>query len=204
MSTPDFTIGIEEEYLLVDRGQPRSGERSAAGDAERMPGAAAGPGEPGIPALPDRGRHHASARAWPRRAANSPICARSVADVAGAPRPGARSPPRPIPSPNGIARRPTDRERYTLLARDLQAPARRLVICGMHVHVGLGRSGAAHRSDGPDDLFPAASAGAQHLLAVLGWRGYRASNPIASPCSTRCRAPACPSCSRAGASSSAI
>ena len=31
----------------------------------------------------------------------------------------------------------TDKERYNLLAKDLQAVARRLVICGMHVHVGF-------------------------------------------------------------------
>jgi len=31
----------------------------------------------------------------------------------------------------------TDRERYNLLARDLQVVARRLAICGMHVHVGI-------------------------------------------------------------------
>ncbi len=32
----------------------------------------------------------------------------------------------------------TDKERYNVLAQDMQAVARRLVICGMHVHVGLG------------------------------------------------------------------
>ncbi len=32
----------------------------------------------------------------------------------------------------------TDKERYALLARDLQTVLRRLVICGMHVHVGIG------------------------------------------------------------------
>lgn len=31
----------------------------------------------------------------------------------------------------------TDKERYNILARDMQAVARRLVICGMHVHVGF-------------------------------------------------------------------
>jgi carboxylate-amine ligase len=31
----------------------------------------------------------------------------------------------------------TDKERYNVLARDLQHVARRLVICGMHVHVGI-------------------------------------------------------------------
>lgn len=32
----------------------------------------------------------------------------------------------------------TDKERYNEIARDIQAPVRRLMICGMHVHVGLG------------------------------------------------------------------
>ncbi len=32
----------------------------------------------------------------------------------------------------------TDKERYNVLAKDMQAVARRLVICGMHVHVGIG------------------------------------------------------------------
>ncbi|MDX1710526.1 MAG: carboxylate-amine ligase [Rhodovibrionaceae bacterium] len=35
------------------------------------------------------------------------------------------------------AQKHTDKERYNILARDMQAVARRLVICGMHVHVGL-------------------------------------------------------------------
>ena len=32
----------------------------------------------------------------------------------------------------------TDAERYNIIAEDLQAVVRRLVICGMHVHVGIG------------------------------------------------------------------
>ncbi len=32
----------------------------------------------------------------------------------------------------------TDKERYTSLTHEMQAAARRLVICGMHVHVGVG------------------------------------------------------------------
>ena len=31
----------------------------------------------------------------------------------------------------------TDKERYNMLAKDLKAVAQRLVICGMHVHVGI-------------------------------------------------------------------
>ncbi len=33
--------------------------------------------------------------------------------------------------------RPTDHERYAAIAREVQAGVRRMVICGMHVHVGL-------------------------------------------------------------------
>jgi glutamate---cysteine ligase / carboxylate-amine ligase len=33
--------------------------------------------------------------------------------------------------------KPTDRERYAVLEQDMQVVARRLLICGMHVHVGL-------------------------------------------------------------------
>jgi carboxylate-amine ligase len=35
------------------------------------------------------------------------------------------------------SQRHTDRARYHILARDMQAVARRLLICGMHVHVGI-------------------------------------------------------------------
>src|SRR3546814_4175135 len=35
------------------------------------------------------------------------------------------------------AQKHTRKERYDDLARDMQAVARRLLICGMHVHVGL-------------------------------------------------------------------
>lgn len=35
------------------------------------------------------------------------------------------------------AQKPTDKERYTLLAQDFQGVVRRLLICGMHVHVGI-------------------------------------------------------------------
>ncbi|WP_264465906.1 carboxylate-amine ligase [Pacificispira spongiicola] len=39
----------------------------------------------------------------------------------------------------------TDKERYSMLANDLQEVARRLVICGMHVHVGIADN--EHRID---------------------------------------------------------
>ena len=90
----------------------------------------------------------------------------------------------------------TDKERYNVLAEDLQQVARRLVICGMHVHVGI------EDDDLRIDLLGQAAYFLPHLLALSTsspfWQGNRrASNPIASRCSTSCRAPACRINSRA-------
>ena len=63
----------------------------------------------------------------------------------------------------------TNKERYNILARDLQAVARRLLICGMHVHVGI------EDQDLRIDLMNQVTYFLPHLLA-LGtsspfWRG---------------------------------
>lgn len=64
----------------------------------------------------------------------------------------------------------TDRERYNALANDLQAVAQRLLICGMHVHVGI---------DGDDlrvDLMNQVRYFLPHLLVLTTsspfWQGY--------------------------------
>ena len=54
----------------------------------------------------------------------------------------------------------TDKERYNVLARDLQQVARRLVICGMHVHVGI------EDEDLRIDLLGQAAYFLPHLLAL--------------------------------------
>jgi carboxylate-amine ligase len=54
----------------------------------------------------------------------------------------------------------TDRERYDVLARDLAGVARRLVICGLHVHVGMGDD------DLRIDLMNQVSYFLPHLLAL--------------------------------------
>ena len=41
------------------------------------------------------------------------------------------------PFANWHAQKPTRKERYEILARDMQATVRRLLICGMHVHAGI-------------------------------------------------------------------
>jgi len=63
----------------------------------------------------------------------------------------------------------TDKERYHAIARDMQAVARRLLICGMHVHVGL------DDDDLRVDLLGQISYFLPHLLALSTsspfWRG---------------------------------
>ena len=67
------------------------------------------------------------------------------------------------------AQRHTDKERYHVIARDMQAVARRLLVCGMHVHVGLGDDELRI------DLLGQASYFLPHLLALSTsspfWRG---------------------------------
>lgn len=64
----------------------------------------------------------------------------------------------------------TDRARYNQIARDIQAPAQRLMICGMHVHVGLGGDDELRI-----DLLNQISYFLPHLLALSTsspfWRG---------------------------------
>lgn len=63
----------------------------------------------------------------------------------------------------------TDRERYNILAKDLQGVVRRLMICGMHVHV------AVEDEDLRIDLFNQLPYFIPHLLALSAsspfWRG---------------------------------
>jgi carboxylate-amine ligase len=65
--------------------------------------------------------------------------------------------------------RVTDQDRYIGLARDMQAVVRRLVICGMHVHVGI------EDTDLRIDLMNQASYFLPHILALSTsspfWRG---------------------------------
>ena len=137
MTTPEpaFTLGIEEEYLLVDRDSR---------DLVRDP-------PPGLLAecqalLPDQVTAEfmrsqievatrvcgsvgdAAAELGRLRATVAEVTlGYGLAPIAAATHPFAE----------WSRQKTTDRERYTSLARDIQAPARRLVICGMHVHVGL-------------------------------------------------------------------
>jgi glutamate---cysteine ligase / carboxylate-amine ligase len=135
MNEPAFTIGIEEEYLLVERASRELAsdpppemlsECQALLEGQVSPEFLRAQIEVGTTVC----NSVADARAELAR------LRRTVAGVA------ARHGLAPIaaathPSALWHRQKTTDRERYTLLARDIQAPARRLVICGMHVHVGI-------------------------------------------------------------------
>ncbi|HEX7200571.1 MAG TPA: carboxylate-amine ligase [Dongiaceae bacterium] len=135
MKEPTFTLGIEEEYLLVDRAS-----RDLASDppAEMLSECQA--------RLPERVKPEflraqievgtAVCETLPQARAELAELRRVVAEIAAhhalAPIAAATH-----PFAQWLLQKTTDRERYIALARDFQAPVRRLVICGMHVHIGL-------------------------------------------------------------------
>jgi len=135
LKDPSFTLGIEEEYLLVDR---------ASRDLVReMPQALFDAAQAALQGqvareflqsqievgtgvhqkLPDAGVELAGLRATVAKLAAE----HGLAPLAVSTHPFAR----------WSAQQPTQRERYQALAKDLAGVGRRLVICGMHVHVGI-------------------------------------------------------------------
>jgi carboxylate-amine ligase len=135
VSTADFTIGIEEEYLLVDRSSRDLASDPPPGMLSECQTLLQGQVSPEfLRAQIEIGTTVCQTLGEAR--GQLAHLRRSVADVA------ARYGLAPIaasshPFADWSRQKTTDRERYRLLARDIQAPARRLVICGMHVHVGL-------------------------------------------------------------------
>lgn len=132
---PSFRLGIEEEYLLVDRAT-----RDLAHDRPDafMAALEARLGEQVKPefltsqielvtkACDGIAQARAELRRLRRTAAD--VAAEfGLAIVAAATHPFA----------GYEATTPTDKERYKILARDLQGVGRRLLICGMHVHCAL-------------------------------------------------------------------
>lgn len=132
---PTFTVGIEEEYLLVDLASrdldndPPHGlieECHAIGGGQVSPEFLRSQIEIGtkvsrtIPeAKEDLKRLRKIVVAVARRHGLAPIAAST--------HPFART----------FQQKPTDKDRYVALAKEMQAAARRMLICGMHVHVGI-------------------------------------------------------------------
>jgi carboxylate-amine ligase len=164
---PSFTIGIEEEYLLVDR-QSRDlatdpPETLMSECEQRLEGRVS---PEFLQSQIEVGTHKCGT--VKEACAEIAHLRKTVGEVA---------------SEHGLAllassthpfaaweeQKHTDKERYNILARDMEAVARRLVICGMHVHVGL------DDDDLRIDLMGQISYFLPHLLALSTsspfWRG---------------------------------
>lgn len=166
---PAFTVGIEEEYLLVDP-ETRDLVDDPPGDimaeAERALGSRVAHeflraqievGTRVHPTLASAGED--------LRALRRTVC--DIAESHGLAVIAASS----HPFAHWARQQVTDDERYQLLAEDLQQVVRRLVICGMHVHVGI---------EDPDlriDLANQVAYFLPHLLALSTsspfWHGHR-------------------------------
>jgi carboxylate-amine ligase len=155
---PEFTLGIEEEYFLVDKttrnvvGDPPHGMLA---ECEALLGAQVSPEflrsqiEIGTRVCMSFDEARAELRRL-RGTIGSVAAGYGMAPVAAATHPFAR----------WDAQKTTDRVRYQSLESDLQGVGRRLAICGMHVHIGI-----------PDDeiridLLNQASYFLPHLLAL--------------------------------------
>jgi len=167
MKDPAFTLGIEEEYLLVDRATrdlAQDPPEALFAEAQALLGERVKPEfmrsqiEVSTGICADLAEARAELRHLRRTIAT--IAARyGLAPVAASTHPFA----------DWDQQRHTDKERYNVLARDLGGPGRRLLICGMHVHIGL--EDPALRID----LMSQASYFLPHLLALSTsspfWRG---------------------------------
>jgi carboxylate-amine ligase len=135
LKEPPFTIGIEEEYLLVDR---------ASRDLVReMPHALFEACEQALRGqvthefLKSQIEVETQVHKTPRAAGEELKTLRAtVARLAG------EHDLAPIavsthPFARWSIQQPTERERYQAIAKDLAGVGRRLVICGMHVHIGI-------------------------------------------------------------------
>src|SRR5260221_51721 len=135
MAEPDFTIGIEEEYLLVDRQSRDLVDDPPPAMLAECESLLAGQVSPEFL----RSQIEVATRICASTAEARADLARLRSTVAAV---AARHGMAPIaasthPFAQWDTQKPTARERYALLHRDLQGVARRLVICGLHVHVGL-------------------------------------------------------------------
>jgi carboxylate-amine ligase len=167
LTAPSLTLGLEEEYLLVD---PASRDLVAAPPDEFMQRCQGRLGdrvtheflqaqvEVGTAVCEDVG---AARAALSELRAGIAATAREfgMAMIAASTHPFA----------NWRAQKKVEKERYMVLARDMQTLASRLVICGMHVHVGI------EDEELRIDLMNQAAYFLPHLLALSGsspfWEG---------------------------------
>jgi carboxylate-amine ligase len=132
---PPFTVGIEEEYLLVHRDtgevdndppQELLKECTERGAGQIAPEFLRSQIE--VSTCVCRTLAEARADLARLRALIIEVSRQyGLAPIAASTHPFSRS----------IAQKPTDKDYYSAMALEMQATARRLMICGMHVHVGI-------------------------------------------------------------------
>ncbi|HJP06436.1 MAG: carboxylate-amine ligase [Acidiferrobacteraceae bacterium] len=167
MRSPSFSIGVEEEYLMVDR-QTRDLIRKAPqglmSDLSAELGQQVSPEflqcqvEVGTKVCQDIAEVRAELASL-RQSVSRLISGYGLELVAASTHPWAR--------PEDLEHTP--KSRYDDLERDLQQVARRLMICGMHVHVGI------EHDELRMDLLDQMAYVIPHLLALSGsspfWEG---------------------------------
>ena len=170
LKEPSFTIGIEEEYLLVDR-ETRELATDVPPDLVEDCGKRVEEGQVTPEFLQSQIEVGTSVCETVKEAAEElGHLRRLVADVAEeygfAPIAVSTH-----PFADWEQQKHTDKERYNVLARDMQAVARRLLICGMHTHVGI------DDDELRIDLMGQVSYFLPHLLALSTsspfWRGEK-------------------------------
>jgi carboxylate-amine ligase len=134
---PSFTVGVEEEYLLVDR-ETRDlvtdMPESMIEDCEHEMEARGQVSPEFLRAQIEVGTKVCGSIGEVREElGRMRECVIKVADRHGCAPIAAST----HPFARWLDQRHTDKERYDSLGRELQATARRLLICGMHVHVGI-------------------------------------------------------------------
>jgi carboxylate-amine ligase len=165
---PSFTVGIEEEYLLVDpesRDLIREAPPGLLSSCEELLGDQVSPEflqsqiEVGTVVC----RTIAEAR-------DDLVRLRATVDAIARQHGLVMFAASTHPFADWDEQRTTHKERYEILARDLQEVVRRLVICGMHVHVGIDDDSQRI------DLMSQASYILPHLLALSTsspfWKGH--------------------------------
>mgnify|MGYP003571192386 CR=1 FL=1 len=164
---PSFTVGMEEEYLLVDR---ESRDLVVEAPDSLMTRCEQELGEHVSPEFLQSqievgtSKCETVGQAAEELAQMRRIIAKVAGDYGLAPIAASTH-----PFAQWDAQKHTRKERYDGLARDMQAVVRRLLICGMHVHVGL------DDDELRIDLMQQASYFLPHLLALSTsspfWRG---------------------------------
>jgi len=165
---PTFTIGIEEEYLLID---PKTRNLAQDPPATILEECRKRVGDQVTPEFLrsqiEVGTKVCSSITEAREELRTlRLCIREVAEDHGLEMIAAST----HPFADWDLQKHTEKDRYNILAQSLQTVARRLLICGMHVHVGI------EDDDLRIDLMSQISYFLPHLLALSTsapfWRGH--------------------------------